>query len=115
MKDKQVKKGKQSKDELPKLREKRCHNIAFKMNDTEYKAVQRHLKKYGITNKSNWYRRTILAHIWQKLGEDLPMLFDEKDMQQAKKSYSAVPVEEQMAEVQIVKEKTCPLFPTNIL
>ena len=114
MKEKQVKKGKQSKVSSPQIKEKRCHNVAFKLNDTEYKAVQSHLKKYGITNKANWYRRTILAHIWQKLGEDLPMLFDEKDMQQAKKSCSLVQVEEQTIEEQIVKEQTCPLFPMMI-
>ena len=79
---KQTKKGKKSKQELPKLKEKRCHRMAFMLNDTEYKAVQRHLRKYKITNKSNWVRRTILSEIWQKAGEDLPMLFDEKEMRQ---------------------------------
>jgi hypothetical protein len=64
-----------------KVNEGRSHRITFMMNDTEHKALQRHLKKYKITNKSNWYRRTILARIWQKLEEDYPTLFNEKEMQ----------------------------------
>ena len=67
---------------ITKVEEKRMHRVVFLLNDTEYKAIQRHVKKYKITNKSNWYRRTILAHIWQKLAEDYPMLFDEKEMRQ---------------------------------
>ena len=78
MKKKQVKKEK----ELPKIKEKRTHAIAFRLNDTEYKAVKRHLKKYKITNKADWFRRTILAHVWQKLYEDFPMLFEENEMRQ---------------------------------
>ena len=79
-KDKQSEKGKKKKKELSKVKEKRTHRVAFSLNETEYKAIKRHLVKYKITNKSNWYRRTILAEIWKKLGEDLPMLFDEKEM-----------------------------------
>lgn len=82
MNKQQVNKGKQAKKELPKIKEKRIHNISFMLNDTEFKAVQRHLKKYKIDNKSNWYRRTILAEIWKKLEEDYPMLFDENEMRQ---------------------------------
>jgi len=80
IKNKQAEKGKQDQKKLPKVNEKREHRVTFYLNDTEYKAVRRHVKKYNITNKSNWYRRTILAHIWQKLGDDLPMLFPEDEM-----------------------------------
>ena len=79
-KKKQLGIGKQSKKELPKINEKRTHRVTFMLNDTEYNAIERHLRKYKIKNKSNWYRRTILAEIWQKLGEDLPMLFGENEM-----------------------------------
>ena len=79
-KKKQSGKDQQTKKKVPKIKEKRTHRVAFALNDTEYRAIERHLRKYKIVNKSNWYRRTILEHIWQKLGEDLPMLFDEKDM-----------------------------------
>ena len=80
MKKKQSGKGKKPKKENATINEKRTHRIAFMLNDTEFNAIERHLRKYKITNKSKWYRRTILAEIWQKLGEDLPMLFDEKEM-----------------------------------
>ena len=80
MKKKESAKGKKTKKALPKISEKREHRVAFCLNDTEYKAIKRHLLKYKIMNKSDWYRRTILAHIWQKLGEDLPMLFPEDEM-----------------------------------
>jgi len=76
------KKPENKEKELLKNKEKRTHPVVFLLNDTEYKAIQRHIKKYKITNKSNWYRRTILAHIWQKLAEDYPMLFDENEMRQ---------------------------------
>ena len=75
-----MKKKKEAKKEVTKINEKRTHRITFMLNDTEYNAVQRHMKKYKITNKSNWYRRTILAHIWKILGEDLPKLFDENEI-----------------------------------
>ena len=80
MKKKESAKGKKIKKELPKINEKREHRVTFWLNDTEHKAITRHLQKYKIQNRSNWYRRTILAHIWQKLGEDLPMLFPEDEM-----------------------------------
>ena len=76
------KKGKEAKKKPLKVKEKRTHRVAFMLNDTEFKAVQRHLKKYKITNKSDWFRLTILTQIWQKLGEDLPMLFEENEMRQ---------------------------------
>jgi len=76
------KKGKEAQKKPLKVKEKRTHRVAFMLNDMEFKAVQRHLKKYKITNKSDWYRLTILTQIWQKLGEDLPMLFEENEMRQ---------------------------------
>jgi len=82
MKKQKTKKGKEVKKGLSSVKEKRCHRMSFMLNETEYKAVERHVRKYKISNKSNWIRLTILAQIWQKVGEDLPMLFDEKEMRQ---------------------------------
>ena len=79
MKKKQSKIKREDKT-LPKKNEKRDHRISFMLNDKEYNAIERHLSKYKITNKSNWYRHTILAHIWKVMGEDYPTLFDEKEM-----------------------------------
>ena len=81
MNKKQATKGKEIKKELPKIKEKRNHRITFMLNETENKAVERHLMKYKIKNKSNWFRRIILAQIWLKLEEDYPMLFNENEMQ----------------------------------
>lgn len=58
----------------------RVHRISFMLNDDEYKAVERHLSKYKITNKSNWYRATILAHVLRVMEEDYPTLFKENEM-----------------------------------
>ena len=58
----------------------RIHRISFLLNADEYKAVERHLSKYKITNKSNWYRKTILSHVLRVMEEDYPTLFNENEM-----------------------------------
>ncbi len=58
----------------------RTHRISFLLNEDEYKAVERHLSKYKITNKSNWYRKTILSHVFRVMEEDYPTLFNENEM-----------------------------------
>jgi hypothetical protein len=58
----------------------RIHHVAFKLNDTEYRAIQRYLDKYKITNKSRWCRETLLFHILRTLEEDYPTLFSENEM-----------------------------------
>ena len=58
----------------------RTHRISFLLNEDEYKAVERHLSKYKITNKSNWYRKTILSHVLRVMEEDYPTLFNENEM-----------------------------------
>ena len=80
MKEKQLIKGKQQKEKVLKNDAKREHRIAFMLNDTEYNAIERYLRKYKITNKSNWYRSTILAHVWKIMEEDYPTLFNENEM-----------------------------------
>ncbi|MDR1224635.1 MAG: hypothetical protein LBL07_17420 [Tannerella sp.] len=80
MKEKQIIKGRQPEQKLPKKDAKREHRIAFMLNDTEYNAIEQYLRKYKITNKSNWYRRTILTHIWKIMRDDYPTLFNENEM-----------------------------------
>lgn len=58
----------------------RTYRISFLLNEDEYKAVERHLSKYKITNKSNWYRKTILSHVLRVMEEDYPTLFNENEM-----------------------------------
>jgi hypothetical protein len=79
MKEKQSN-GKRQKEKLPKKNEKREHRIAFMLNDKEHNAIERHLRKYKIKNKSMWFRHTILAHVWKVMEEDYPTLFNENEM-----------------------------------
>jgi len=71
------KKQKQTTSQPQKTRERR---VSFMMNDDEYNAVERYLSKYKITNKSNWYRTTILTHVLKMMEEDYPTLFNENEM-----------------------------------
>ena len=73
-------KGKKLEKKPSKKDSKREHRIAFMLNDTEYNAIEWHLRKYKINNKSNWYRSTILAHICKVMEEDYPTLFNENEM-----------------------------------
>ena len=79
MSEKQSKSKRQEKKPL-KNDSKRERRISFMLNDTEFNAIERYLHKYKINNKSNWYRSTILAHIWKVMDEDYPTLFNENEM-----------------------------------
>ena len=46
----------------------------------EFYVIDEYLKKYRITNKSNWMRETLLSFIYKNLDEDYPTLFGEHDM-----------------------------------
>jgi hypothetical protein len=63
-----------------KAKQLRVHRIVFNLNSDEYRAVERYLDKYKISNKSRWYRETILCHILKILEEDYPTLFKENEM-----------------------------------
>ncbi|MCC8095151.1 MAG: hypothetical protein LIP05_07250 [Tannerellaceae bacterium] len=58
----------------------RIHKVSFMLNQEEQKVVDRYLSKYKISNKSRWYRETILPHILKTLEEDYPTLFNENEM-----------------------------------
>ena len=77
MKSKQPTKKKQ-----PKKEAKREHRVTFMLNDTEHNGIESFMRKYKITNKANWYRTTILTHIWKVLEADYPTLFNENEMRQ---------------------------------
>lgn len=55
-------------------------HIGCVLSDEEARFVEGYLKKYRITNRSRWFRETILASIMKSLDEDYPTLFDEHDM-----------------------------------
>jgi hypothetical protein len=56
------------------------HRISLSFNADEYKAIERHLKKYRIKIKSKWFRTIIMTEIWQKMSRDYPTLFNEEEM-----------------------------------
>jgi hypothetical protein len=71
---------KQKKKTSPQSKSKRTYRESFMFNEEEYNAVKRHLSKYKITNKSNWYRTMILTHVIKVMEEDYPTLFNKNEM-----------------------------------
>ncbi len=71
------KSGKHSKTPLKLLRKQR---ITFMLNEKEYNVINNYLIKYKISNRSQWYRETLIAHILSKLEQDYPTLFGENEM-----------------------------------
>lgn len=58
----------------------RKKRIVALVSDEEDRLIENYLKKYKISNKSNWMRETLLAFIYKNLDEDYPTLFNEHDM-----------------------------------
>jgi len=58
----------------------RIHKVTFMLNDEEQKAVARYLQRYNISNKSRWYRETVMSHVLKMMEEDYPTLFKENEM-----------------------------------
>ena len=59
---------------------KRGQRIVCLMSDEELRIVDRYLTRYKITNKSRWFRETILGFIHKNMEDDYPTLFGEHDM-----------------------------------
>ncbi len=59
---------------------KRHTRIVSLVSEEENKIIDDYLKKYRITNKSNWIRETLLAFIYKNIDEDYPTLFGEHEM-----------------------------------
>lgn len=55
-------------------------HIGCVLSEEEARFVESYLKKYRITNRSRWFRETILASVLRQLDEDYPTLFNEHDM-----------------------------------
>ena len=58
----------------------RTKSAAFMLCDEEYEMIQFYLRKYKITNRSRWFRETILGHILKSMEKDYPTLFEENEM-----------------------------------
>ncbi|MDL2257247.1 hypothetical protein LJC06_03470 [Bacteroidales bacterium OttesenSCG-928-I14] len=59
------------------LRKKR---VTIMLNEKELNAMDKHLAKYKITNRSRWFRETLLGHIIRVQEDDYPTLFSENEM-----------------------------------
>ena len=59
---------------------KRTQRMTCLLSDDEQLIVDRYLEKYKISNKSHWFRETILMFIHKNMDEDYPTLFGEHDM-----------------------------------
>lgn len=55
---------------------KRTHRVAFMLNDEEYRALQKYLKKYNVDNASRFMREAVIRFIVKQLSDDAPTLFD---------------------------------------
>ncbi len=65
----------------PSLDEPKRHlRMVCLLSEEEQRIVDRYLEKYRITNKSRWFRETILMFIYKNMDEDYPTLFGEHDM-----------------------------------
>ena len=58
----------------------RHSRVVCLVSEEEMKIIDDYLKKYKITNKSNWMRKTLLTSIYRSMDADYPTLFSEHDM-----------------------------------
>lgn len=58
----------------------RTKKAEFMLNDEEYEVINFYLKKYKISNRSRWFRETIMNHILKNMDMDYPTLFEENEM-----------------------------------
>ena len=67
-------------DKVPSSVPRRKQRMVCLMSEEEVRIVDAYLKKYKISNKARWLRETVLTFIRQKMEEDYPTLFNERDM-----------------------------------
>lgn len=61
----------------PPARKKKAE---FMLNEEEHELINYYLKKYKITNRSRWFRETIMNYILKNMDMDYPTLFEENEM-----------------------------------
>ncbi len=59
---------------------KRTKKAEFALSEEELEVINFYLKKYKITNRSRWFRETIINHILKNMDMDYPTLFEENEM-----------------------------------
>lgn len=58
----------------------RTKKAVFMLGDEEYNLIHFYLKKYKITNRSRWFRKTVINHVLKNMEQDYPTLFEENEM-----------------------------------
>jgi len=74
-------KMKSSRNYKPMVKRKpRNNKVMFSLSDEEQELINVYLKKYKISNKSRWYRETVMAFVLKNMEQDYPTLFEENEM-----------------------------------
>lgn len=68
-------KKKQSPEKKNNIKSTRNHKSTLCFNESEHKVIENYCKKYGIKNKSKFFREAIIALILQRSEENYPTLF----------------------------------------
>ncbi|MDR0422826.1 MAG: hypothetical protein LBH72_07445 [Proteiniphilum sp.] len=71
---------KKKSSQLPGSIKPRTKRAVFMLSDEEYGLIRFYLKKYKITNRSRWFRETVLNHVLKNMERDYPTLFGENEM-----------------------------------
>lgn len=58
----------------------RTKKAVFMLSDEEFELIHFYLKKYKITNRSRWFRETVIGHVLKNMEQDYPTLFEENEM-----------------------------------
>ncbi len=59
---------------------RRTKKAVFMLSEEEHDLIQFYLKKYKISNRSRWYRETVMNHVLKSMDQDYPTLFEENEM-----------------------------------
>lgn len=59
---------------------KRSKKAEFTLSEEEFELINFYLKKYKISNRSRWFRETIINHVLKNMDMDYPTLFEENEM-----------------------------------
>lgn len=62
------------------IRKLRTKKAEFMLTEDEYQLIDFYLRKYKITNRSRWFRETVLNYIFKNMDQDYPTLFSENEM-----------------------------------
>jgi len=75
-----MRKTTKSRDKESSKEEKRKSRIVCLVSEEENRVIDRYLDHYKISNKSRWFRETILEFVCKNMEEDYPTLFSEHEM-----------------------------------